>query len=1114
MCEGCSITKNDSGSRQNKIFNCHCGAPPVLLPQGRSQNIEAHWKSRSCKLSTSSVSNTRPITTYFPLKRPCDSQTPIQDVSTPPQTKKILVQMMCPGLNDNTWERPRATFKISQCISGSPSIYHGAPPRYKICEELFNTTKESELTEQQTEKLLQELEARSTWFIKRHTATAGIFSSKCERQVNVPPGKKALPCSQCDLLKGDNSLKKALNVEYASNNNIKYIPTILMKRDLFQSKLMLYEELRLLNESLKKHSRTGDSEFWTALAIQAKRGFFKESDTFQGLVKAVAVRTEREAAGKTLRGMQFDSYFDSFLTTMAAMSPAASKYFRDNFSGRSLRSIRIERKNNGGQIDDGIVLTNFERVAGYIKNYGYNGPLALASDQTVCVKSLRSHDGHLVGAQGGDVPFSDLEELSALVENIVAKDQLCSKVRLYTIQVPLPKIPLFVVALIASYKNETAEDIAISHISVLDYCSKAGMSIISIGSDGAAMEISALRIFQKSVDQYLCFHKKDAGIAIQVPLVGQPPQPVVAVQDPKHARKTSANQLLSGARILSFGKFQANISHLVAILGEGSPLYSHDVFNCDKQDNGRAYQTMNWETLKASLASPLYTGLSIYLYLFGELTDAWLCPSMIHLDRIRSAWTCIFFMQFWHQSINHKSNPLMSINRNGISRQSYEIFRFLGNALIGLIISHREYHPLVPLLPWKHGTEACEHIFGWMRVIMPNFTVLDARQMLPKVFAVVRNVMGGKMKIPQSDHLQSGYKYNFANEKMAESYQHLANFPSDLEITHELAVAESQARKIALFVGINPIFLTLQPAKPSTVVPNNGSVVLDNDIVVPNDDEDANEGVSVSASADYDVVYSCVPGETPLSDVMSEAASAIGNKQQVNLELEDIDIDEAHHQISSQARMSISNLLNPITPNPPALLTSFIAEQSEDKFQLVLPTLDGSDSNLNVDLMIELRKKHDTENQNGHSGNEKRKQHNFLLTGQGQSNSDQAPRPSDCRKLVAVILKNKTSKGASIARMHRWNIQVQFNLSQVRNTSTHVDVNAHLLAKGGQISETNVLSDGKFAVIVKDKKMYIGKILAIYEHVSGKHRWVASAASRAKLLNSAPSPPFSSHSGP
>jgi hypothetical protein len=145
-------------------------------------------------------------------------------------------------------------------------------------------------------------------------------------------------------------------------------------------------------------------------------------------VKEVAVWSEREAAGKALNEMQFDSYFDSFLTTMAAMSPAAAKYFRDNFAGRSLRSMRYQQNKNGGQIDDRIVLKNFERVAGYINNLGYKRPLALASDQTVCVKSLRSHDGHLIGAQGGDVPFSDLEELSALVEKITSNDKLFSKV--------------------------------------------------------------------------------------------------------------------------------------------------------------------------------------------------------------------------------------------------------------------------------------------------------------------------------------------------------------------------------------------------------------------------------------------------------------------------------------------------------------------------------------------------------------------------------------------------------------------------------------------------------------------------------------------------------------
>lgn len=169
--------------------------------------------------------------------------------------------------------------------------------------------------------------------------------------------------------------------------------------------------------------------------------------------------------------MQFDTYFDSFLTTMAAMSPAAAKYFCDNFAGQSLRSMRQQRQKNGGQLDDGIVLKHFERVSGYIKDLGYTGPLVLAPDQTVCVKSLRSHNGHLIGAQGGDVHFSNLKELSNLVKKINSTNQLCSKVslriifqwnraqltqsfhqvRLYTIQLPLPKFPLFVVALVASY---------------------------------------------------------------------------------------------------------------------------------------------------------------------------------------------------------------------------------------------------------------------------------------------------------------------------------------------------------------------------------------------------------------------------------------------------------------------------------------------------------------------------------------------------------------------------------------------------------------------------------------------------------------------------------------
>ena len=43
---------------------------------------------------------------------------------------------------------------------------------------------------------------------------------------------------------------------------------------------------------------------------------------------------------------------------------------------------------------------------------------------------LQAHNGKLVAAQGGDVPFSDLDELSTLVKQITEGDKLGSKVRI------------------------------------------------------------------------------------------------------------------------------------------------------------------------------------------------------------------------------------------------------------------------------------------------------------------------------------------------------------------------------------------------------------------------------------------------------------------------------------------------------------------------------------------------------------------------------------------------------------------------------------------------------------------------------------------------------------
>lgn len=334
------------------------------------------------------------------------------------------------------------------------------------------------------------------------------------------------------------------------------------------------------------------------------------------------------------------------------------------------------------------------------------------------------------------------------------------KIRAYTVQIPMPNCPTFVVALIASRSDEKSEDILRQNMLFIQMMQDAGLPLLSLGSDGAASELAAQSALNRSARSFLEYHNPRHGVIIRVPLLGSLNRPIVSVQDPKHARKTAANQILSGARVLSFGCYHVDIKQLLDLLDvKGCPLTRKDVLNTDRQDDTRAYKTFCPETFECATFERENLGLAIYLFVLGELTDAWLSHSMPHRDRISLVWSAVFFLKSWHEYLlvrQAEPEKRMNVNQNGISHQSLKIFIQLGESLIGLILSHRDYYPDSPLCTWKHGTEACEHIFGWMRIISPNFTVLDARQMIPKIFAVVKSIMSGKIVVPSSDNVRSG----------------------------------------------------------------------------------------------------------------------------------------------------------------------------------------------------------------------------------------------------------------------------------------------------------------------------------------------------------------------
>ncbi|KAH9815573.1 hypothetical protein DFH28DRAFT_868448, partial [Melampsora americana] len=197
-------------------------------------------------------------------------------------------------------------------------------------------------------------------------------------------------------------------------------------------------------------------------------------------------------------------------------------------------------------------------------------------------------------------------------------------------------------------------------------------------------------------------------------------------------------------------------------------------------------------------------------------------------------------------------------------------------------------------MPWKHGTEPIEHVFGWMRVLSPNFTVLDARQMVPKIHAVVKSIMSGIVKISKSEHLHAGYEFAFSDEPDSKHIDLLRCFPTDKEITYDLTVAKKRAISLAAFVGIHDASIVNTPIVFS--------------------ENQASEDVSTCMAEKYDVVYN-VGSEEPLEGAVTAAAEAIDEQQQTDVLLSAIPeaIDE---EIFSNVAMSLSTILNPNEGGP------------------------------------------------------------------------------------------------------------------------------------------------------------------------------------------------------
>ncbi|PKC16096.1 hypothetical protein RhiirA5_257139, partial [Rhizophagus irregularis] len=126
------------------------------------------------------------------------------------------------------------------------------------------------------------------------------------------------------------------------------------------------------------------------------------------------------------------------------------------------------------------------------------------------------------------------------------------------------------------------------------------------------------------------------------------------VQDPKHAKKTSRNAIMSGARLLTFGNSTVRFEQLLKLSHiPNSVMYRQDVIKLDRQDDGAAYRVFcsgNLQNCYGIIKEDM-RGIFVYLFIMGELIDSYLNREIIPLERIKMSMTAFFFLQLWKKHI-------------------------------------------------------------------------------------------------------------------------------------------------------------------------------------------------------------------------------------------------------------------------------------------------------------------------------------------------------------------------------------------------------------------------------------------------------------------------------
>ena len=354
--------------------------------------------------------------------------------------------------------------------------------------------------------------------------------------------------------------------------------------------------------------------------------------------------------------------------------------------------------------------------------------------------------------------------------------------------------------------NLKAPDLFIHLLAILHGLIDHAVNVVSYSSDGTETERVVQQLLLEYADRIIKHIIKHplpdlADVVVQIAVIRN--QPIVIVQDSKHAAKTLRNNLFTGTKVLMLGNHPAlyHDVHKLAFMAD-SPLYHRDIEKVNWQDDNATACLFSSAQLSHVIAHrPQLVGLIVYLFISAFIVLVYQNHNSLSiLEHTKIALRTHFFIYLWTVYLDKAGyHPTAHYS---LSHEALNILHILVTGFLGLVIIHRDHlDARYPFVPWLHSTKVCEHVFGQCRKLIKDFTYLDFSYMQPRLSLLVCSACKSAVRSdPRAT--AAGYVHSYYDPEKA-NLPLLSIFPSDADMDTAACHAWEEAANLWDLLGVS-----------------------------------------------------------------------------------------------------------------------------------------------------------------------------------------------------------------------------------------------------------------------------------------------------------------------